>query len=795
MVNVSKYEVNVRELRWNCNPKEFEFKDTSQLKESGKLEDIIKGQEIAKKQLKDAIRLRQNAILVDPPGCGKSLLANKLAEQYSAELQDEIQLTDQVLTYNFNDSFEPLALSLPTPKGSELQTDLNQLVNDIKNGRITKEKLSEENINEIKKSSKELEEQKKYIYKFLEKIKKSNGNFKFQVKPPEDIEDWIKSFFNSGMIPHVGTISMSKEQVQKIAERDIYRTETEIKRLENLLKQQRPEYLIEKYKAYPKVKEFLERAVQDLTENFPEPPMMPQLIMQRQEDQEKELEKYKVNLVVNNSKTKGLPVQFIQNPNIQNMVGDVQHDPYGLGGRKPHMRAKAGKLPRANGGIVIIDELITVFKNPILTDYLLTALEERKVRIGGGYGLIGGGSSAGIETEPLDANCIIIGCANEDIRRYTTDKMARRFKHKILFDNNMSNTKENRMAYAYFIVHEVSDYNKNPSNREKIPHFSREGVAAIIEEGARFATRFGNANKEKYLTNILDAMKDVVQKAGLKALDDHSLVVKNKHVKQALVDIRTPAIKEQINYAEKVKDGTIILHTQDKEVGYVNGLVVYADPFKTEYFGFPARLEAIVSAGKRGLVSTTENSKLSGEVFTKSFEVIIGYFKQKYEQNAPQYYEARLDFNQLYNPLEGDSASIATTVAYLSAFSNIGVIQSKAVTGSMNQRGNIQAVGGVNEKIEGFYRVCKEQGLFDKKNKENYGVIIPKSNVQSLMLNEELIKDIKDGKFHIYAVSTLDEALEILTNTKAEKLHEKVKEKMSLYSKGYQRETKIDETK
>ena len=788
MVDILKYKVSPEKMGWNCDPSEFRFKTTAELKEPEKLEDIIKGQETAKKQLKDAIRLGQNAILVGPSGCGKSLLANKLAEQYSNEItqREKIVLQDQLLAHNFEDSFEPLALALPTPKGTELRNDLNKLVNDIKKGSIPREELTAREIEEIKKERKELEKERESIYKDLEKMR-SNSQKYYEIKTKlyeGGTEDLLERFLDRPFspFPQIKRVRISKEQAEEILGTYINTTESEIKRLDSILKQERPEALIEKYKEYPKVKKLLEKIVQDIKENPPKKasPIMGIVIPRQEEEEEKQLEKYKLNMIVNNNETKGLPVQFIENPTIQNLIGDVEHDPYGLGGHKPHMRVKAGKLPKANGGILITDELITIFKNSVLSDYLLTALEEKKVRIGGGHGLVSGGTSAGIETEPVLAGCIIIGCANVDIRQYTSPKMSRRFKHKILFDANMLNTKENHIAYANFIAHEVNNYNKNPDNKEKIPHFAPDGVATIIEEGARFTTRFGNANKEKYLTNILDPMKDIVQRAGLKAVDDKSNIVRKKHVEQAADDIRKPALKEQIDYAEKVKDGTIVLHTKDKEIGYVNGLVVYPDPFKTEFFGFPARLEATASAGNKGLISITKESKLSGEVFTKSHEVIIGYFKQGYEQDTPKFYEARIDFNQLYNLLEGDSASIATAVAYLSSFSNISIKQNIAVTGSMNQRGDVQAVGGVNEKIEGFYRLCKEQGLTG-----DQGVIIPKANEQSLVLDKELIDDVKKGKFHIYAISKLDDALEILTDESAEEVHNKVRKKLKQYSQGY----------
>jgi len=793
MVNLSEYEVGYEKLRWNCNSDEFRFRSTAELKKPERLEDIIKGQETAKKQLKDAIRLRQHAILVGPPGCGKSLLANMLAQQYSQELnqKEKIVLQDQLLAHNFDDSFEPLALALPTPVGNELRDDLNRMVNDIKKGVLHLEELSEREKTEYKSEMKELEEEKQKAYEDLKKIKNNPQKYyhvgiRKRSPEAESPEGLLEEILREGpwfALSGITVKSVKREELEAILKEKISILQERQNSISKILTQKGgPEALLEKYVNHPKVKEYIEKIIKDIRENPPKKPhpMMGMIMPQLEAEEEKEVEKYKVNLIVDNKETKGLPVQFIENPTIQNMIGDVQHDPYGLGGHKPHMRAKAGKLPKANGGIAIIDELVTVFKNSVLSDYLLTALEERKVRIGGGHGLIGGGTSAGIETQPVDADCIIIGCANEDIRQYTSPKMARRFKHKIMFDDKMPNTPESRIAYAHFVAHEVNEYNKDPKNKEKILHFAPDGIAAIAEEGARFATRFSNASKHKHLTNILDAMKDIVQKAGLKALDERSNIVKRKHVEQATADIRRPALKEQLDYAEKVKDGTIILHTTGKEVGYVNGLVVYPDPFKTEFFGFPARLEATGSAGNRGLVSITKESKLSGDVFTKSHEVIIGYFKQKYEQDTPKFYEARLDFNQLYNPLEGDSASIATIMAYLSYFSDTPIKQNIAVTGSMNQHGDVQAVGGVNEKTEGFYRLCKEQGLTGEQ-----GVIIPKANEQSLMLDKEFIEDIIRGKFHIYAVSKLDEAIEILTGELAKDMHTRVKDKLDNYSKGY----------
>jgi len=784
MVDISQYKVPVEELRWDCDESEFEFEHTGELPEPKKLEDIVKGQETAKKQLKEAIRLRQNVILNGPPGCGKTFLIKKLTEQYNQKKTYDIELQDQLLAYNFDDDFEPLALILPTPKGKQFRNDLNQFIKDVQKGKILLEELNPRTKKRILEEIEEKKDIKNTIKGYEEKTKRNTDDY-LTFGPNS-----VQQFFELIQMDITPIRKVKKTEYLGYIQDKLEETDEEIKKLENLLNPKKIDFP-EKYADYPKVKSFLERIIEDLKENPLQKPKNPMEAMRMQQSEEnKELEKYKVNLIVNNGETKGIPIQFIENPTIQNMIGDVQHDPYGLGGRKPHMRVKAGKLPKANGGIAIIDEIINVFQDKAICNMLLSSLEDKKVRIGGGYGIAGGGTSAGIETQPVNSDSIIIGCSNEDVTRHITNKMNRRFKEKIDFETNMENTKENRLAYAHFIKYEVDDYNSKFEHKEKIPHFAPSGVAALIEEGARFATRQENIDKRKYLTNVLDAMKEILQKAGLKAIDNESEVVKREHIEKAIEDVRRPAKKRQREYIERVKDGSLVLHITGKEVGYINGLVVYPDPFKKEYFGFPARLEAITSAGDKGLVTTIEGSKLSGDVFAKSHNVITGYFDFMYKQDGPKFFEAKLDFNQLYNPLEGDSASIATVLAPESAFSEIPIKQSIAVTGSMNQRGHVQAVGGANEKIEGFYRLCKELGLLNKKTKEKYGVIIPKTNVQSLMLDKEIVEDIRKERFSIYAVEHIDEVKKIIMNVEPEEIYKKVKTKIDEYTEGYKKHNK-----
>jgi len=488
-------------------------------------------------------------------------------------------------------------------------------------------------------------------------------------------------------------------------------------------------------------------------------------------------EKYGANVIVDNSETKGLPVQYIENPSIQNLVGEAGHDAYNM--RPPHTRCQAGKLHKANGGIVIIDELITVLQDGFMKNYLLTVLQEKKGRIGGSHGLSSGGTSAGIETEPVDADCIVIGCANEDLLQILTPKISRRFQYKVTLQSAMENTPENRQGYAEFLKYKIDEYNSDPKNKLKLSHANPEAVATIVEKGVRLAQNTSHGKTK--LTNILDAIGQIIVTAGLVANEYDSDCITKDHINEAVKEARKINSQLEDRMLDYIINDFIKIDTEGEKIGLVNGLAVSQDEFGLVSYGFPAKIKASISEGSSNEIKfIDEDSNLGGDFYKKANDIINAYLNQRFSKRLMSSCATTLSFKQGYTKVDGDSASIASTVAVLSKLSDIPIDQSFAMTGSMDEDGEVQPIGGVNEKIEGFYKVCKQKGLTG-----NQGVIIPESNAQDLMLNEDVLED--NDKFKVYSVKTIDDVVKIVMNSDMKTVEEKVKEKLKTYFENTQK--------
>ena len=528
---------------------------------------------------------------------------------------------------------------------------------------------------------------------------------------------------------------------------------------------------IQKYKAYPKVMKYLEDAIKEYNEN-PDPESKSLFDMEGAHIKRLREEKYMVNLIVNNAETQGIPVEYIENPSLQNIMGEAGHDAYNM--RPMHMRVKAGKLHKGNGGIVIIDELITVLQDQAMRNFLLTVLNDKKGRVGGGHGLSGGGTSAGIETKSVDADCIIIGCANEDILNVMNDKVARRFQHKVKFQSTMENTLENRLSYAEFIAYEINIYNENPSNQIKLCHYLPSGVAAVVEWGMRFAQR--DSHGKKKITNILAPISGLIKQAALIAGKQGCSLVNKDHVETAKLEATLLSSQMQRNYIAYLNEGFISINTYGEEVGTINGLVVMRDEFGAYSFGLPAKLIATASPGKGYFENIEKEAGLSGKIMTKAHEILKNYFNKKFKSYLLDNATLSVSHAQSYNSVEGDSASIATTIVLKSALANLPIDQSLAMTGSMNEFGEVQPIGGANEKIEGFYDVCKYKKLTGKQ-----GVIIPEGNVQDLLLKKEILEDVKAGNFHIYGVKHINEVVELTFNKPASEVYDTITKRLTAW--------------
>lgn len=457
--------------------------------------------------------------------------------------------------------------------------------------------------------------------------------------------------------------------------------------------------------------------------------------------------KYQVNLVVDNRDTKGAPVILESNPKYDNLLGKIEYESNMGVVTTDFTKIKAGSLHQANGGYIIIN-MSDLMRNPESWEGIKRSVKTESITIENIFSM-SGIVSGGIKPEPIPLNVkiILIGSSYVYQALYTYDEDFRKlFKIKSDFDIDMSSSKENCMKYASFI----SSHCKNNG----LIHFDRSAVAAVIEYSRRLAE-----HKDKLSTRFNDII-EILYEADAWARIAGEQTVTGSHVKKSIEHkwYRSNKIEEKLQ--EQIDTGVVLISTEEKVVGQVNGLSVMN--FGDYSFGKPSRITVTTYAGEKGIVNIEREVEMSGSIHDKGVLILTGYLGDKFAQNSPLTISASICFEQLYSGVDGDSASSTELYALLSSLSELPIKQYIAVTGSVNQKGEIQPIGGVNEKIEGFFQTCKARGL-----KGNEGVMIPWQNVSNLMLKDEVIEAVREGSFHIYPVKSIDEGIEILTDTVA----------------------------
>jgi lon-related putative ATP-dependent protease len=457
---------------------------------------------------------------------------------------------------------------------------------------------------------------------------------------------------------------------------------------------------------------------------------------------------YRVNVVVDNSETKTVPIVVETNPTYKNLFGTIERvaDRSGVW-RTDFTKIKAGSYLKANGGYLVVNAL-ELLMEPGSWQALKRTLKYGKVEIGAydPFYLLG---TSGMKPEPIEikVDVVMIGTSYLYHLLYHLDDDFRKiFKVKADFDSVMPKDEHNIYQYACFI--------KRICEEDKLLSFDKSGVAGVVEFGVRVA------GSQKKLSTRFTVIADLIREASYWASNAGSKTVKEEHVDKAIQEwtYRVGLVEDKIQ--EMIEDGTIMIDSQGKVVGQINGLSVYD---MGEYaFGKPTRITARTSMGRAGVINIEREADLSGRTHNKGVLILGGYLRGKYAQDKPMTMSVSIAFEQSYSGVEGDSASSTEVYAILSALSGLPLRQDIAVTGSINQKGEIQPIGGVNEKIEGFYHVCKAQGLIGTQ-----GVIIPHQNVKDLMLKNEVVDAVREGKFHIYPVKTVDQGIEILTGIKA----------------------------
>jgi len=516
--------------------------------------------------------------------------------------------------------------------------------------------------------------------------------------------------------------------------------------------------LKEKYQEYPKVVAYLDGVREHILRNRGRfkgtdaaPAAMPIPMLQFGEIMGDLFLPYRVNVFVDNSDMQGPPVVVETNPTYHNVFGVIEKKPVVGGYTTDFTIIKAGSISRANGGYLVLYDR-DVLANAGVWEALQRVIKNREVRIEEPGAFFGFVPPQGLRPEPIptDTKIIMIG----DPYLYRTlaavdPDFRESFKVKADFNFEVDRSQESISAFACFI----SDY----CNREGLRHFDADGVARVIEQGAR------QVEDQNKLSTRFSDMVDLLIESNYWAEKDHAELVAGRHVERAIAEKKFRLNLVERHLQELIAEGTVLVDVDGSAIGQVNGLAVYQ--MGDFSFGKPSRITAKTFMGRGGIINIERESKLSGKSHDKGVLILGGYLGSKYAQQNPLSVSSTVCFEQSYDGVDGDSASSTELYAILSSLAEIPIRQGIAVTGSVNQNGEVQAIGGVNQKIEGHYDVCRLKGLTG-----HQGVMIPRANLHNLMLRSDVVEAARQGKFRIYAVGTIDEGIEVLTGLNADQL-------------------------
>jgi ATP-dependent Lon protease len=457
---------------------------------------------------------------------------------------------------------------------------------------------------------------------------------------------------------------------------------------------------------------------------------------------------YEVNIILDNSDSNYCPVIIETSPTYANLFGTIEKIHDGRGGwYTDFTKIKAGSMLRANGGYLVLN-VNHLFEEPGAWKTLKRVLIYGKLEIQDIQNLFQISTSI-IQPEPIEIDTKVILVGSQIVYSLLSeyeDDFNKIFKIKADFDYEIKRTDEILVEYARVI--------KKLIKEEGLHEFHNTAIAKLIEIGARYA---GQKNK---LTTRFSVIADLAREANFWANEDGASEVRAVHVRQAFEALRERHGMAESKVDDMIKDKMIMIDTEGERIGQINGLAVYGSELYS--FGRPTRITSTISLGSGNIINVERESGMSGKTYNKGVLIITGYFKETFGKDHPLAFNANLVFEQSYGGIDGDSASCAEIFALLSTLSDVPIKQSIGITGSLNQKGDVQPIGGVNEKIEGFFDVCRSRGLTGKQ-----GVVIPIQNVKDLMLREDVVQAVEDRKFHIWSIERVEEGIEILTGIKA----------------------------
>jgi ATP-dependent Lon protease len=764
--------VSPEQLRWQCDPSRLGVKSTDDVSASTE----IIGQERAVRALQVGLEMKHqgyNIFVTGLSGTGRTTTVRRLLEERKTDGSD---LKDHCFVFNFKQPDMPISISLPAGQGRSLKEDMENFIRGLL-ADIPAIYESQRYQDARKSVLEHFQDRQKTVLQDFEKKVKENGFDLVQVQ--------VGNIMRPDVVPVVGGNAVNLDQVEAMVskgdltkeqfdalketqgalEKQMALVFRELRNIERKVQESMSELeeklvmpivddaiqVLKTTYDHEKVHVYLDEvraSIRDNLERFrqhgaPQAPAEP-----GEEPHTDELLEYQVNLLVDNSDTEKPPIVMETNPKYKNIFGTVERF-LEKGGvwKTDFTQIRAGSLLRADGGYLVLNALDTLIEPGVWQD-LKRTLRTGKVEIHTYEPLFGVAPTA-MKPEAIDLNLKVIMISDPEIYHllyFRDDDFKKIFKIRADFDFEIPKTDDALHKYIQFV--------RTFCDEEHLLPFDNRALAQLIEFGVR------TAGRKKKLSTRFNIIADVVREANYWAEKEQAKAVTYKHVEKAIEEriYRVKLIEAKIQ--EMIDDGTIMIDTVGSVVGQVNGLSVY--DMGEHAFGRPSRITARTSLGRSGIINIEREAELSGPTHNKGVAILSGYLRSKFAQTKPLVVDASVTFEQSYSGVDGDSASSTEIYAILSSLADVPLRQDVAVTGSVNQKGEIQPIGGVNLKIEGFYDVCKARGLTGTQ-----GVIIPKQNIGDLMLREEVIEAVRKKEFHIYAISTVEEGIEILTGMKA----------------------------
>jgi len=751
------------DLRCICDAKIFNFKDTSEVESL----DVVIGQERAVKAIDFGLNMKSpgyNIFVTGIEGTGKSTIVRDIISKHAETLSTP---DDWCMVNNFKDEYVPKAIAVPAGKANHLSKMMNNVVEDLKR-EIPKAFGEESYLQRQTEIKNKYSEQSREIFKKVEKfaternLQINRTSTGYQPVPVLDGKPLTPEEFRK--LPEEkqaeidANIRSIREETDSVV-REISKINQKMQKdLEKLMEEialfvawDRLQVIKEEFKDSKDILDYLDEVQADVVENVKD-----FLSEKEGADQTKgfifqapkpSFQKYTVNVLIDQKGMAGAPVIFETNPTYQNVFGQLEKRAYMGTLMTDFTMVKPGSLLKANGGFMIM-EIESVLMNPFVWEALKRALQNKQLFIEDMPTSMGFGSaSLRPQPIPLEIKVILLGSYYPfQILQNYDSKFNKIFKVRADFDHEVERTEKTLQQYAQFIA--------RACKAEDLLPLTPEGVAAVVEFGEKYTS-----NKNK-LSIRFGPIMSILKEANYWARKDNATIVTDAEVIKAFKEYRFRYNLYEEKVHENYVDDTIMIDVDGEVVGQVNALSVFQ--IGDISFGRPSRITAETYMGKQGVVNIEREAKLSGKTHDKGVMILSGFLGRTFAQHYPLSLSISITFEQSYGGVDGDSASSTELYAIISSLSGIPIKQGIAVTGSVNQKGKIQAIGGVNHKVEGFFDVCQAKGLNGKQ-----GVMIPESNVKNLMLKKEVIDAVEEGKYHLYKVSTVEEGIEILTGVPA----------------------------